>query len=280
FRAIRERLGACPLNLVVMEATGGYETALAAALAAAEMPVVVVNPRQVRDFAKAIGRLAKTDRIDARVLALFAERVRPPLREMPDEALRTLAALLTRRRQLIEMLVAERNRLDHASPSVEKSLKQHIRWLEKRLDDVDSDLDQTIQQSPVWRAKEDLLRSVPGIGPVVSRTLLADLPELGSLNRKKIAALVGVAPLCKDSGTLRGKRMVWGGRAPVRAALFMGALIASRHNPVIRDFYKRLVDAGKPKKVALVACMRKMLTILNAMVRNNTRWSSQYALSA
>lgn len=279
-RAIREQLKECSLGLIVMEATGGYETALAADLAAAGMPAVVVNPRQVRDFAKAIGRLAKTDRIDARVLALFAERVRPPVRKMPDEALRTLDALLTRRRQLIEMLVAERNRLDHASPSVEKSLKQHIRWLEKRLADVDSDLDQTIQQSPIWRAKEDLLRSVPGIGPVVSRTLLADLPELGSLNRKQIAALVGVAPLCKDSGTLRGKRMVWGGRATVRAALFMGALIASRHNPVIRNFYKRLVDAGKPKKVALVACMRKLLTILNAMVRTNTRWCSQYELSA
>ncbi|HWR83123.1 MAG TPA: IS110 family transposase [Candidatus Deferrimicrobium sp.] len=279
-RAIKERLLGLPLEFVAMEATGGYETALAAALAAAGFPVVIVNPRQVRDFAKATGRLAKTDTIDARSIALFAERVRPAIRELPDQALRTLDALLTRRRQLIEMLVAERNRLDHASPSVEKSLKQHIRWLEKRLADVDSDLDQTIQQSPVWKAKEDLLRSVPGIGPIVSRTLLADLPELGSLNRKKIAALVGVAPLAKDSGTLRGKRMVWGGRAPVRAALFMGALIAARHNPVIRDFYKRLVATGKPKKVALVACMRKLLTILNAMVRTNTRWSIGHELSA
>jgi transposase len=165
-------------------------------------------------------------------------------------------------------------------PPVEKSLKQHIRWLERRLADVDSDLDQTVQQSPVWRAKEDLLRSVPGVGPIVSRTLLADLPELGALNRKQIAALVGVAPLAKDSGTLRGKRMVWGGRAPVRAALYMGALIASRHNPVIRDFYQRLVTAGKPKKVALTACMRKLLVILNTMVRNNTRWGERYALSA
>ncbi len=279
-RAIKDRLLGLSLDFVAMEATGGYETTLAAALAAAGLPVVIVNPRQVRDFAKATGRLAKTDTIDARSIALFAERVRPALRELPDEALRTLNALLTRRRQLIEMLVAERNRLDHASPSVEKSLKQHIRWLEKRLADVDSDLDQTIQQSPAWKAKEDLLRSVPGIGPIVSRTLLADLPELGSLNRKQIAALVGVAPLAKDSGTLRGKRMVWGGRAPVRAALFMGALIAARHNPVIRDFYKRLVATGKPKKVALVACMRKLLTILNAMVRTNTRWSYDHALSA
>lgn len=279
-RAIKERLLGLPLEFVAMETTVGYETALAAALAAAGFPVVIVNPRQVRDFAKATGRLAKTDTIDAQSIALFAERVRPAIRKLPDRALRTLDALLTRRRQLIEMLVAERNRLDHESPSVEKSLKQHIRWLEKRLADVDSDLEQTIQQRPVWKAKEDLPRSVPGIGPIVSRTLLADLPELGSLNRKQIAALVGVAPLAKDSGTLRGKRMVWGGRAPVRAALFMGALIAARHNPVIRDFYKRLVPTGKPKKVALVACMRKLLTILNAMVRTNTRWSNVHELSA
>ena len=270
---------ACPA-LIVLEATGGYETPAVAALAAAGLPVVVANPRQVRDFAKAVGKLAKTDRIDAHVLALFAERVRPAIRPLPDEALRMLDALLTRRRQLIEMLVAERNRLAHALPPVETSLKQHIRWLERRLANVDSDLDQAVQQSPVWRAKEDLLRSVPGVGPIVSRTLLADLPELGALNRKQIAALVGVAPLAKDSGTLRGKRMVWGGRAPVRAALYMGALIASRHNPVIRDFYQRLVAAGKPKKVALTACMRKLLVILNTMVRNNTRWGERYALSA
>lgn len=270
---------ACPA-LIVLEATGGYETPAVAALAAAGLPVVVANPRQVRDFAKAVGKLAKTDRIDAHVLALFAERVRPAIRPLPDEALRTLDALLTRRRQLIEMLVAERNRLVHALPPVEKNLKQHIRWLERRLADVDSDLDQTVQQSPAWRAKENLLRSVPGVGPIVSRTLLADLPELGALNRKQIAALVGVAPLAKDSGTLRGKRMVWGGRAPVRAALYMGALIASRHNPVIRDFYQRLVAAGKPKKVALTACMRKLLVILNTMVRNNTRWGERYAISA
>lgn len=279
-RYVLEHLkAACPA-LIVLEATGGYETPAVAALAAAGLPVVVANPRQVRNFAKAVGKLAKTDSIDAHVLALFAERVRPAIRPLPDEALRTLDALLTRRRQLIEMLVAERNRLAHALPRVEKSLKQHIRWLERRLADVDSDLDQTVQQSPVWRAKEDLLRSVPGVGPIVSRTLLADLPELGALNRKQIAALVGVAPLAKDSGTLRGKRMVWGGRAPVRAALYMGTLIASRHNPVIRDFYQRLVAAGKPKKVALTACMRKLLVILNTMVRNNTRWGERYALSA
>lgn len=279
-RHVLEHLQTARPTLIVLEATGGYETPAVAALATAGLPVVVANPRQVRAFARAMGKLAKTDSIDAHVLALFAERVRPPIRPLPDEALRMLDALLTRRRQLIEMLVAERNRLAHALPPVEKNLKQHIRWLERRLADVDSDLDQTVQQSPVWRAKEDLLRSVPGIGPIVSRTLLADLPELGALNRKQIAALVGVAPLAKDSGTLRGKRMVWGGRAPVRAALYMGALIASRHNPVIRDFYQRLVASGKPKKVALTACMRKLLVILNTMVRNNTRWGERYALSA
>jgi transposase len=279
-RQVLEHLQVASPALIVLEATGGYETAVVAALAAAGLPVVVANPRQVRAFAKAMGILAKTDNIDAHVLALFAERVRPPIRPLRDEALRMFDALLTRRRQLIEMLVAERNRLAHALPLVEKSLKQHIRWLERRLSDVDSDLDQTVQQSPVWRAKEDLLRSVPGVGPIVSRTLLANLPELGTLNRKQIAALVGVAPLAKDSGTLRGKRMVWGGRAPVRAALYMGALIASRHNPPIRDFYQRLVAAGKPKKVALTACMRKLLVILNTMVRNNTRWGERYALSA
>lgn len=279
-RSVVERLRSVSPALIVLEATGGYETPLAAALATAGLPVVVANPRQVRDFAKATGQLAKTDRIDAHVLALFAERVRPPVRPLPDEALRMLDALLTRRRQLLEMLVAERNRLAHALPPVKKDIQKHIRWLERRLSDVDSDLDRAVQESPVWRAKENLLRSVPGIGPVVSRTLIADLPELGALNRKQVAALVGVAPLAKDSGTLRGRRLVWGGRAPVRAALYMGALIASRHNPVIRDFYQRLVAAGKPKKVALVACMRKLLTILNAMVRTNTRWGERYALTA
>jgi transposase len=279
-RSMVERLQSVSPALIVLEATGGYETPLAAALATAGLPVVVANPRQVRDFAKATGQLAKTDRIDAHILALFAERVRPSVRLLPDDSLRILDALLTRRRQLLEMLVAERNRLAHALPPVKKDIQKHIRWLERRLSDVDSDLDQAVQASPVWRAKENLLRSVPGIGPVVSRTLIADLPELGALNRKQVAALVGVAPLARDSGTLRGKRLVWGGRAPVRAALYMGALIASRHNPVIRDFYQRLVAAGKPKKVALVACMRKLLTILNAMVRTNTCWGERHALTA
>lgn len=258
--------------LIVAEATGGYERALVAALATAGLPVVVANPRQVRDFAKATGQLAKTDRLDADILALFAERVRPTPQPLPEPVLQQLDALVTRRRQLLDMLTAERNRLEHAAAPIRRSVGEHIRWLERRIADVDRDLDHTIESSPVWRAKENLLRSVPGVGPVVSRTLLADVPELGRLNRKAIAALVGVAPLARDSGTLRGKRTVWGGRAPVRAALYMGALVATRRNPVLCVFYRRLLEAGKPKKVALVACMRKLLTILNAMLRTNTRW--------
>jgi transposase len=268
-----KRLKVLSPALIVLEATGGYETAAVASLAAAGLPVVVANPRQVRDFAKATGQLAKTDRVDAFILALFAERIRPPVRPLPDEQTRILNALLTRRRQLLEMLTAEKNRFAHAQDPVRRDIAQHVRWLERRVADVDKDLDQTIQQSPVWRAKENLLRSVPGVGPVVSRTLMAYLPELGGLDRKKIAALVGVAPLARDSGTMRGKRKVWGGRAPVRAVLYMGTLVATKHNPAIRDFYARLVAAGKPKKVALTACMRKLLTILNAMVRSNTRWN-------
>lgn len=258
--------------LIVLEATGGYERAVVAALAAAGLPVVVANPRQVRDFARSTGQLAKTDHIDAHILALFADRVRPVPRALPDEATRTLDALLTRRRQVLDMLTAERNRLAHALPAVHRGITQHIRWLERRLKDVDHDLDQMIQSSSVWRAKENLLRSAPGVGPVVSRTLIGDLPELGTLNRKQIAALVGVAPLARDSGTLRGKRLVWGGRAPVRAVLYMAALVASQRNPVIRAFYQHLVAAGKPKKVALTACMRKLLIILNAMMKTNTVW--------
>ncbi len=260
--------------LVVLEATGGFEHTVVAALAAGGLPVVVANPRQVHDFGKALGQLAKTDRIDAALLALFAERVRPEPRPLPDAATEALGALLTRRRQLLEMLTAERNRLGFArAPQIRRGIQQHLRWLERQLAGVDTDLGQTIQASPVWRATEDLLRSVPGIGPVVSRTLIGALPELGRLNRKQIAALVGVAPHARDSGTRRGKRMVWGGRAPVRAALYMGALVASRHNPVIRAFYQRLRAAGKPAKVALTACMRKLLVTLNAMMREQTHWA-------
>src|SRR5437867_6373001 len=258
--------------LLVCEATGGFERAAIAALAAAGLPVVVANPRQVRDFARATGQLAKTDQLDAAILALFAERVRPTPRPLPDAAAQLLDAVLTRRRQLLEMLVAERNRLGFARAPVRRGITQHIRWLERQLTEVDHDLGELIEASPVWRAQDTLYQSVPGVGPVVSRTLLGELPELGQLTRKQIAALVGVAPLARDSGTLRGKRLVWGGRAPVRATLYMAALVGTRCNPVIRAFYLRLLAARKPKNVALTACMGKLLTILNAMMRTNTTW--------
>jgi transposase len=260
-------------ELVVLEATGGYESAAVAALATAGLPVVVVNPRQVRDFAKATGKLAKTDALDAEVLALFAERVRPEVRELTTEAAQELEDLLSRRRQILEMLQAERNRLEHAKGAVRKDLLEHIRYLEKRLVRVDSDLDQRVRESPFWRARDELLRSVPGVGPGLSRTLIADLPELGSLSRQEIAALAGVAPLNRDSGRSRGRRSTWGGRASVRAALYMAAVASTRWNPVIQEFYLRLRATGKPAKVALVACMRKLLVILNSMVRHNRPWS-------
>lgn len=269
---LRARLRRLTPTLVVLEATGGYERAAVAALAAVQLPVVVANPRQVRDFARATGQLAKTDRLDADILALFAKRVHPTPRRLPDDTSSALAALLTRRRQLVGMRIAERNRLEHAPAAVRRGIRSHLQWLDRQLSAVGRDLDDTIRKSPLWRAKEDVLRSVPGVGPIVSRTLLGQLPDLGRLNRKRIAALVGVAPLARDSGTYRGARLVWGGRAPVRAALYMSALVATRRNPVIQLFYERLVAAGKPKKVALVACMHKLLTILNAMMRTNTSW--------
>ena len=272
---IIERLSAVPPALVVVEATGGFEMPLAGALAAAGLPVVVVNPRHVRDFAKAAGKLAKTDALDAQTLAHFAEVMRPEPRPLPDEQTQTLAAILTRRRQLVEMLTAEKNRLASARKPVRKSLRTHIAWLERELTQRDSDLAHAIRESPVWREKDDLLRSMPGVGPVLTTTLLADLPELGTLTGKQIAALVGVAPLNRDSGTLRGKRTVWGGRAQVRAALYMAALVASRFNPVIRAFYQRLRAAGKAKKVVLTACMRKLLVILNAMLKHRTPWHTE-----
>jgi transposase len=270
------RLAALAPALVVLEATGGLEIPLVGALAAAGLPVVVVNPRQVRDFAKATGHLAKTDTLDAAVLAHFAAAVRPPLRPLPAAATQTLAALVTRRRQLVGMLTAERNRLGAAPPVLRKELQAHIRWLERRITHLDTDLTQAIRTSPLWRAQEDRLRSVPGVGPIVARTLLAQLPELGTLSGKTIAALVGVAPLNRDSGTFRGRRMVWGGRAAVRAVLYMGALAAVRHNPVLREFYQRLRAAGKLPKVALTACMHKLLTILNAMLKHQQRWDPSY----
>lgn len=274
---LAERLQSLEPTLVVLEATGGVELALVAQLGAVGLPVVVINPRQVRDFARATGRLAKTDRIDAEILARFAEVVRPVPRPLPDPAAQELSALLARRRQIIEMTTAERNRLRRAARRIRPSITEHIQWLKHQLDDIDHDLAELLHSSPLWREKEDLLRTVPGIGPVVASTLVAGLPELGSLNRKEIAALVGVAPLNRDSGTLRGRRTIWGGRAQIRSVLYMAALAGTRFNPTIRSFYQRLIAAGKPKKVALVACMRKLLTILNAMLSHNTSWASANA---
>jgi transposase len=273
---LAERLGALRPTTVVLEATGGFESAPAAALATAGLPVVVVNPRQVRDFARATGKLAKTDRLDAQVLAHFADAVRPEPRPLPDETSHTLAALVARHRQLVDMLTAERNRRQTAAPALRPELDEHIAWLVQRLHRLDGDLEQTIRQSPLWRAKDDLLRSVKCVGPVLSTTLLSDLPELGTLDRKQIAALVGVAPLARDSGTLHGKRTCWGGRASVRNALYMAALVGTRFNPVLQTVYQRLVAAGKPKKVALVACMHKLLVILNALVRDQARWDPNH----
>lgn len=259
--------------LVVLEATGGLQMPLAAALATAGLPLAMVNPRQVRDFARAIGRLAKTDRLDAQVLAHFAEAVRPTPYPLPDAQTQELTALLTRRHQVVEMLTAEKNRLRSARELVHRRVQDHICWLEQELADLDDDLERTLRKSPLWREKDNLLRSVPGIGRVVSITLLADLPELGTLSRHQIAALVGVAPLNRDSGRFRGKRMVWGGRARVRAALYMAALTASRYNPIIKAFYHRLCGVGKARKVALTACMRKLLIILNSMVKHQQTWN-------
>jgi transposase len=268
------RLRALQPTLIVLEATGGLELPVLAALGSAGLPVVAVNPRQVRDFAKAIGKLAKTDAIDARVLAHFADAVRPVVRALPDAATRALGALVTRRRQLVEMLTAE-DRRQTAPLAIRADIQAHIAWLRKRLKGVDKELGQAVRASPLWREQEDVLRSVPGVGPVVSVTLLADLPELGTLDRKQVAALVGLAPMNRDSGTMRGKRTIWGGRATVRAALYMAALVGSRRNPVLQAVYTRLLAAGKTKKVALTACMRKLLTILNAMLKHRTRWNPQ-----
>jgi transposase len=272
--ALVERLVALAPTLVVLEATGGMEVRLAASLAAAGLPVAVVNPRQVRAFARATGRLAKTDRLDAAAIARFAEAVRPPpVRPLPDEATRHLGALVARRRQLIEMLVAERNRRHAAEPLMHARIDAHLGWLGEALAEIEHDLDRAVRESAVWRAKEGLLRSAPGVGPVSARTLLAELPELGSLTRRQVAALVGVAPFSRDSGTTRGRRTVWGGRAALRACLYMGAVAAARgSNPAIAGFYKRLRMAGKPAKLALTARMRKLVVVLNAMLRANTAW--------
>ena len=260
-------------QLVVLEATGGMELAVAGELALADVPIAVVNPRHVRDFARAAGKLAKTDALDAQVLAHFAEAMQPEPRPLPDATTQELKALVARRRQLVEMITAEKNRMRTATRRIRPKVQEHVRWLEEHLEDLDQDLGDFMRSSPMWKDKDELLRSTPGVGPVLSMTLLSDLPELGALNRGEIAALVGVAPFNRDSGTLRGKRTVWGGRSQVRAALYMAALVATRYNPVLRDFYQRLCAAGKPKKVALTACMRKLLTILNVMVRDNRHWN-------
>jgi transposase len=263
--------------LVVLEATGGLETVSVGLLAAKGLPVVVINPRQVRDFAKATGKLAKTDTIDAHVIAHFGDAVRPEVRPLKDQETQRLNALITRRRQVVEMITAEKNRLITAAPWTRKDIQEHIAWLEKYLIKADKGLNNLIRKSPVWREKNDILRSTPGVGPVLSITLLSNLPELGTFNRKQIAALVGVAPLNRDSGLFRGKRLIWGGRANIRSVLYMSVTCAIRFNPVIKKFYQRLRDAGKLHKVAMTACMRKLLIILNTMIKNRTCWGTLHS---
>lgn len=263
--------------LIVLEATGKFELRVARALAVEGLLFNIINPRQARAFAKATGILAKTDRIDALVLARFAEVLQPQARSLKTEETEALCDLVTRRRQVVEMITAEKNRQGTASKRVRRDIQAHIRWLEKRLEDLNNDIDDLIRKSPLWREKEKLLQSVTGVGPVLVSTLLAALPELGTLNRKQIAALVGVAPFNRESGRYRGRRTILGGRGPVRSVLYMGTLAAIRYNEVIRAFYRRLVQAGKPKKVALTACMRKLLVILNTMLKNGTSWQYQPA---
>ena len=262
---------------IIVEATGGLETPLAAELADAGLPVVVVNPRQVRDFAKATGRLAKTDRLDAQVLAQFGDALRPPVRPLPDAEQQELRALVTRRRQLINMQTQERNRQRRMPARVAEQIDRHLTQLGEQVAEMDREIAALLQDNVVWRARAKLLRSIPGVGPVLSTTLLAELPELGQANHKEIAALAGVAPYNRDSGQWRGKRSVWGGRRQLRSALYMATLVAAKHNPVIRDCYQRLLAAGKAPKVALTACMRKLLTICNAIVKSNTPWQAPIA---
>lgn len=272
-----ERLRTVQPTLVVLEATGGLEVAVTGALAEAGLPVVVVNPRHARDCAKATGRLAKTDTRDARGLAHFAAAVRPTPRPLPEAQAQALSALLTRRRQWVQMLTAERRRLQMAPRQIRADIQAHLTWLTRRLARTDADVAAAIHSSPLWRAKDESLQSTPGVGPLLSRPLLAEGPELGVLNRQEIAALSGVAPLNRDSGTLRGKRAVWGGRAHVRAVLYMSTLAAVRHNPVLKAFYERLRVVGKAPKVALTACRRKLLTSLKAMLKHRTPWHDNYA---
>lgn len=275
-RVLAQDLRVSAPQLIVMEASGGYERRPAAVLLSAGLPVSIVNPRQVRDFARSLGRLAKTDAIDARVLARFAEVLRPEAIVLSEEAQEQLRELDQRHRQLVQMIVAERNRLRHA-PRTADRIEEHLRWLEQEVKRTDEEIASLIDSDPELRAKAAILQSVPGVGRVLSSALLSGLPELGRLNRKEIAALVGVAPLNWDSGKLRGKRAIWGGRAHIRTLLYMAALVASRRNPAIRALYNRLCEAGKPKKVALVAAMRKLLITLNSMLRTGTAWRTNTA---
>jgi transposase len=260
-------------TLIVVEATGGYENAVAAELQSNGFPVAVVNPRHIRDFARSVGILAKTDKIDARVIARYAATVQPTPRMLPEAETQALGALIMRRRQVVAMLTSEKNRLQQAAPAVKKHIQLHISWLEQELDDINKELKKMVKDNPEWKEKNDIMQSVPGVGPNLAITLLADFPELGSLNRKQTAALSGVAPFNRDSGTMRGKRTIWGGRDVVRTATYMSAFVAIRFNPLLKTFFERLIAAGKFRKVAMVACMRKLLCILNAMLKNGTTWN-------
>jgi len=274
--SLTQRLRELAPERVLLEATGGLEIPLIAELAEAGLPVVAMNPRQVRDFAKSVGKLAKTDAIDARIIAQYAELIRPPIRPIPDEQSRLLGDTLARRRQVVEMITAEQNRWRQAKGEIQQQILQHLLYLKRELANLDDELGKQITQNPNWHEKDEILRTVPGVGKVLSRTLLANLPELGTLSNREISLLVGVAPLNRDSGLMRGRRCIWGGRASVRNPLYMASLVATRYNPIIHAFYFRLLSAGKAKKVALVACMRKLLTILNAMLRHRSPWSDDH----
>jgi transposase len=265
-------------HLIVLEATGGYEKTVTAELQSEGFPVAVVNPRQIRDFARSVGILAKTDILDAKVIAHFAAKIQPAPRILPTEEAKKMGAILMRRRQVITMLTAEKNRLHQAAPAVRKRVQTHVTWLEQELNDINKELKQMVQDDPEWKEKDEIIQSVPGVGPNMSFTLLADFPELGRLNRKQIAALGGVAPFNRDSGKMRGKRTIWGGRDIVRTATYMAAFVAVRCNPLLKSFFNRLIATGKPRKVALVACMRKLLCILNAMLKSRTTWNCRAPL--
>ena len=258
--------------LIVMESTGSYELAVASELHSQGFPVAVVNPRHIRDFARSVGILAKTDVLDAKVIARYAAQVQPTPRALPEEEAKRLGVIMARRRQIIAMRTAEKNRLHQADPAVKEGIKEHIDWLNQKLDDIDKELGRMIESNPEWKEKNDIIQSVPGVGPNLAMTLLSDFPELGSLNRKQIASLSGLAPFNRDSGKMRGKRTIWGGRSSVRSASYMSAFSAIRWNPLLKTFYQRLRTAGKLRKVAMVACMRKLLCLLNAMLRNKTIW--------